>query len=432
MTCKALVLGLVAVVLGGTALAGFDPGYANVKTNDGSFFAVRPFYSKTVVEEGQIQDYLWPIYSRKEFKNEKTSRALLFWYTHNFEADAEAPRDRNWLIPFYFQGRDVSGDPYFAIFPLGGTIHEFLGRDTLSFALFPVYGKSQINDLKTTSVLWPIYSRTRGEGVQRDRVFPIAGKSTREGKFEKQFILWPFWTSAEYLDEKNPGAAWMLFPLYGRADLEQEKTRWVIPPFFRFTKGEKENRTFCPWPFYQKIESDWHKKLYFWPLWGEAQYKGGLNHRTFLFWPFLWSERTEQVDLEKTRRMALPFFFAEREYLRMDGVPKAELPLVANYWKIWPLMSWQREAETSRFRMLDLWPVKDSAPLERNWAPLWTLYKQTDNNGVVRKDLLWFAWNSERDAGEDRSEWSLLKGFAGYTRAGESRTIQLLWFNLGK
>jgi len=429
---KRCLIGVTVAVLCGAAVAGsLNPVYENLQTDEGSFFSVRPFYSHTVVEEGEIRDFLWPVYSRKSFKDERTSRALIFWFTHHFNASEEKPRHRRWLLPFYFQGRDTNDKNYFAIFPLGGTIREFLGRDRLSFVLFPIFGTGQINEVKTTNVIWPIVSRTRGGGHKRDRVFPIFGKSTLAGQYKKKFVLWPFWNSAEYFHSGNAGKAWILFPLCGRAKLEKERTLWVIPPFFRFTKGEKENRTFCPWPFYQKADSEWRNKLYVWPLWGRDRYAGGLTHRNFLFWPFLWSSRTEQANISKTRRMALPFFFSERGFLREEGVPKKEQIEISNYWKIWPLMSWQRDERASRFRILELWPIKNSAPVERNWAPIWTLYKRTNVDGEISKDVLWFAWHSEKEPSADRTEWSLLKGLLAYKREGEAKSFRIFWLKLG-
>ena len=420
---------LTAAVLYGTAAASsLFPFYDNLATEQGSFFAVRPFYSHTVVKDGQIRDCFWPLYSRKDFKDEQSSRALIFWFTHKFDAKDASPRDRNWLLPVYFQGRDVNGKGYFALFPLGGTIKEFLGRDEIMFVLFPVYGQSRINDVKTTSVFWPIYSHTRGEGIQRDRVFPIYGKSVLEGKYDKRFVLWPFWTSAEYFYPGNAGKSWILFPVCGRSKLEQEKTLWVIPPFFRFTKGEKQDRLFCPWPFIQKTDSKPHSKFYIWPLWGEDRYAAGPTQRTFLLWPLLWSEKTGSDSLLRTHRMALPFFYQDYSVQCEKGVSPEKRTTVSNYWKIWPLMSWQREGDVSRFRMLELWPLKNSAPVERNWAPLWTLYKRTDMEGIIRKDILWFAWHSEKEPSVERKEWSLLKGFLAYKRDHESQELRLLYF----
>jgi len=425
-----LILGVVATMLCGRVdAAGFYPFYDNLQTDQSSFFAVRPFYSKTVLEEGQIQDVLWPLYSRKEFKNEQTSRALLFWWTHTFESGAETPRVRNWLLPFYFQGQDKDGESYFAIFPLGGTIHEFLGRDKIKFALFPLVGKSQINEVKTTSVLWPIYSRTRGDGIRRDRIFPIIGKSVLEDKYEKRFALWPFWTSAKYFYPGDSGSSWILFPICGRSKLEQESTWWVIPPFFRFTDVVREDRLLCPWPFVQKTKSETLDKFYLWPLWGRKQAAGGRLDRSFALWPFLWSEEIRQKDGTVSRKKALPFFFYEEQHLREPDLPGEEA-FVSKGWTIWPLMSWKQAGEMSRFRMLELWPL-NTAPIERNWAPLWTLFKRTHVDGVTRKDLLWFTWHSEKEPAANRAEWSLLKGLLAYKNEGGAKTIRVLWFKLG-
>jgi hypothetical protein len=424
---RAFLYGFICLTLCGTATASsLFPFYNNVQTEQGSFFAVRPLYSHTVLNEKgvEVSDYLWPIYSRKEFKDEQSSRALVFWYTHKFDAKDESPRQRNWLLPVYFQGRDVNGKGYFALFPLGGTIKEFLGRDEIMFVLFPAFGKSRINDVKTTSVLWPVYSHTRGEGIQRDRVFPIYGRSVLEGKYEKEFILWPFWTSADYFYPGDSGKSWILFPICGRSKLEQESTWWVIPPFFRFTDGTKQDRLLCPWPFIQKMESEKHSKFYIWPLWGEDQYAAGPTHRNFMLWPLLWSQKTGDTNKLTTSLMALPFFY-QSYTVCTESEKKTE---TADYWKIWPLMSWQREGETSRFRMLELWPLKNSPPIERNWTPLWTLYKRTNTDGVVRKDALWFAWHSENEPTIDHKEWSLLKGLLAYKRDGEKQNLRVLYF----
>lgn len=414
-----------------TAVADLYPFYDRLQTEEGSFFAVRPFYSKTELEEGTIQDYLWPLYLRKSFKNEESSRAFLFWWTHNFATDSELPRDRNWLLPIYFQGRDVNGENYFALFPLGGTIHEFLGRDKIMFVLFPMFGKSQINEVKTTSVLWPIYSHTRGDGIQRDRVFPIFGKTVLENQYEKKFVLWPFWTSAEYFYPGDSGKSWILFPILGRSKLDKESTWWVIPPFFRFTDGEREDRLLCPWPFIQKVKSEQLDKLFVWPLWGRKLEAGGRIDRRFALWPLLWSENTQQEHLQVNRKMALPFFYWQSKKLPEPEVPEEEWDEVSTGWKIWPLMSWKRAGDQSRFRMLELWPL-DTAPIERNWSPLWTLYKQTNDDGLVKKDMLWFIWNSEKEPEAERSEWALLKGLLGYKRDGDSKKMKIFWVSLGK
>ncbi len=401
---------------------------------EGTVCAVHPFYSRTKTAEGTVTDVLWPLYSRKTFRDERSSRGLFFYFTHEFETDKPAPhRRRRWLIPFFFEGRDAAGERYAALFPLGGTVHEFVGRDEIAFVLFPLYVSSRVNDVQSTSLLWPVFSRTRGEGVRRDRVFPLYGRSRREGAYDKQFVLWPIWNRAEYQYSGNEGRVWILFPLLGRADLAHEKTWWLLPPLFRFTRGEHENKLFCPWPFVQKISGEVHDKLYLWPLWGRDQYAGGINHRTFVLWPFFWSERSAQGRLTKTRRMAVPFFYLEREFFNEPGVPKAQRRELSREWKLWPLMNGRRDETGSRFRMLDLWPVHDDAPVERNWAPVWTLFERTAKEDRTQTRLLWGLWTAEQDRSAERGKWSLLNGLLEYHHNDEGRGLRLFYFlHVGK
>jgi len=411
----------------------FNPFYEQAETEEGSFFAVRPFYSHTVRAEGEITDVFWPLYSRKSFKDEKTSRTLFFWFTHNFNASDSEPRQRRWLFPILFQGKDAAGESYFTLFPLGGTVHEIFGRDEVACALWPLWGESRINDVQTTTWFWPVLSWTHGEGVERFRIFPLYGISHRDGRYDKTFLLWPFWSHARYHDPAHAGTAWILFPLCGRIRLENETTHWLFPPFFRFTEGSKENRLYCPWPFIQRVEGERFDKTYIWPLWGRKRLKNGLHDRTFLLWPFFWSEKSGGFHGIKTRRMALPFFYYEKESRREESRPEEEWPVVFRYWKVWPLASWQREGECARFRLLELWPLRHTAPIERNWTPLWTFYRRTcDTEGMVQHDALWFIWRYRNHVDAGCREWSLLRGLAGYKKNGDQRSFRLLYHTFGE
>lgn len=421
----AVALGLWAAAF--SSATTLNPFYADIETEHGSFFAVRPFYSHAAIAEGAVQDVFWPLYSRKQFKDEQTSRILVFWYTHHFERSVEGSRYRRWLLPVYFQGRSGGGENYLALFPLGGTIYDFMGRDEIRFVLFPVYGRSRVNDLETLSVLWPVYSRTRGDGIRRDRVFPLYGKSVKDGSYEKRFILWPFWTEAVYEHPGHSGRVRILFPVYGRADMQQEQTLWLLPPFFRFTEG-REQRTYCPWPFFQKIDGEGYDKLHLWPFWGRSRMEENNNERHFVLWPIWRSDRVERQDLLYIRQMAVPFFYLRRgvELKPADSAEKPET--VYRHLRLWPLMSSLRDGDLTRFRMLELWPVASrAAPVERNWAPLWTLYSRTEQDSVVRRDVLWFAWSSRRNAATGCKEWSLLNGLFSCRQDESGRHTRFLW-----
>jgi hypothetical protein len=403
-----------------------DPVYEQTaSTNDSTFLAVRPFYSSSVdpAEERARRDYFWPLYTRKDFKGEQYSRLLFFGYSTDFSPDTD--RHRNWVLPIYFKGTSAHGENYFALFPLGGTIYEFLGRDKVMFVLFPIYAKSHVNEVHTKSVLWPIYSNSKGGKVDRFRVWPAYGRSSLEGEFNKKFILWPFYNSVEYTNERNPGGGFILFPIYGRVKTELADNRWYIPPFFRYMKSEPQWIVHAPWPFIQLADGTMYKRI-FWPIYGKKQLE--TTTQQFWLWPFFWNNQTEHLHYTQHRRYALPFFASKSNVMTRPDETYNVGEVSERYWKVWPLMSWERNHQGSRFRTLELWPWHNPAGIERNWAPLWTLYRRERAEGQVGHHLLWGLYRKTK--GSESFEWSLLKGLVGYKNTEGRRQYRFLfmWF----
>lgn len=422
---KLVFIALLLSAVPARASFDWDPFYESQTASNGAAFqAWRPFYSTSVNGERWRKDYLWPIYTRKGFKDETYSRILFFGWTQDFSSDTD--RNRTWIFPIYFQGTSAEGKKYFAIFPLGGTIYEFIGRDKIWFVLFPLFGRSRINDVQTTSVLWPIGSRTVGTGVYRFRIWPFYGKSTRANEFRKKFILWPLYNSVEYTNDRNPGKGFILIPIYGRITTERGVDQWFIAPFFRYSRGEEERIINAPYPFVQWSDGKVYKR-YVWPLYGKK--KVGTLTRQFWLWPILWKSRVDYLKTEQNRRAIVPFFSYEKEVVKrpLDGYEAGDVR--SRYWKLWPLMSWERKGDATRYRLLDLWPLRETAGIERNWAPIWTLYRRERTPEAVSHHLLWGVYRQSK--GDDSKEWSLLKGLAGYKRTGDERSFRLLFFRFG-
>lgn len=418
-------------------------------TQDMHFTAVRPFHSRIddPPRERIARDYLWPLATTRDLKCEQNSRFLIFF---NFNHDTRSinPRYRWWIIPFYFHGRDINGNTYRALFPLGGTIREFLGRDEIKFWLFPIRSTSRLNDLKTSNWLWPIYSETKGDDTYRFRVFPFYLYSHREGNFTKKAILWPFWNSAEYYHPKSSGKGHILFPVYGHMKLTDQETWWVIPPFFRYTTGDQTKMLFAPWPFVQWRKSmstnDSYEKLYIWPLYGRKQIDK--LQQSFALWPFFhWSTFDRDTEVQD-RFSAVPFYFGET--VTKKAVSNEPEAVVKRSSKLWPLYSYRRKDDESRFKMLELWPFAEASAVERNWAPFWTLYSRKTKGDNVDIEILWglyrqqhreggadyyslfplFDWRDAAEAAPAGSRWSILKGLIGYEHADSRKRLRMLYF----
>jgi len=295
---------------GNWRLKAAGPLYEKIEAPDGmSVRAVRPFYSSVQdpARDRSLRDYAWPIGSTHNVRDETQWRFLVF-YGFNHTTNDPGQRYRTWLFPFYFQGRDASGQTYRALFPVGGTIRDFVGRDEITFALFPLYSQSHLNEISTHNILWPFISLTTSskDHIYRARFFPFYGVNQHRDKFDKRFILWPLYTEANYYYPKGHGHSHILFPFYGVVNLDTEKTLWLLPPFFRFTRGEAQDITYAPWPFFQRRKGNGIDMLYVWPLWGRKKVDD--LERRFYLWPFIWTEYNDRPREDISRIHVVPFF----------------------------------------------------------------------------------------------------------------------------
>jgi len=446
------------------------------RTNDNGmkFVAVRPFYSRTddPGRERSVSDFVWPLGMMKELKGEMDWRFFPSLGHDDDMHDSEA-RHRWYVFPLLYGGQGINGDKYFAFFPLGGTIYDFMGRDKVGFFLFPLYSCSEQEDNKTQTVLWPFFSMTRGDDVFRWRVFPFYGVSKNKGRWTKRFVLWPFWTSVKYhwedgdmpaagngnkLEdaEKNTGGGFILWPLFGKTDVGEYYSRSFLPPFFKWEVGKDGHRAlFCPWPII-RYKRGKVNQFYVWPLIGKKTISN--DKRWFVLWPIGSWRRVDRENYVLRRWSIMPLLSYESKTARIRGMGKGKAVPVTDeeagevferFFKFWPLLSYQRKRDVLRFRMLALWPIKNAPAINRNWAPLWSLYTHERNGSMTDTEILWGLYrhqcseNSRRlsvfpllqtsaaiDETGDKSKrsWSLLYGLIGYKRDGLQKQFKMLYF----
>lgn len=463
--------GFVAVAMSAFALPSADreravdwgPFYSRLEAVDGSvgtkalgplferrtgpgadaLVAVRPLYTRaTNAANRRVEgDLLWPVGEFSAMGTERGWRCLLAWY-RCFDTGAERARWRLWVLPVYYQGRNAKGENYAAVFPFGGRVSEFLGRDDCRFVLWPLWTRTTVDDMETLDILYPIYGVAHGTRTDRFRLFPFYGRAVQYGNYDKRFILWPFWSDATFDSPGSKGSGYILFPLYGRIDLTDESSWMFLPPLFRVTRGAEVNRTYAPWPFFQ-WESGRRNRFHVWPLFGRTTDPG--IDRSYLAWPILWRSRVYRGDMVSRSYWAVPLLYAET--LR-DRHSAPDAPPEGRRWKVWPLASYARERDEVRFRTLALWPTRDFACIERSWSPLWTLadYRRAGANadtevlwGMFRRSVRGEAsartslfplveWSGDAPTGQPaRREVSLLKGLLGFRWGGVGRELRILY-----
>jgi len=413
-----------------------------------NFLAIRPFYARFEIQtasgEAAVTDFLWPIgTSRRKFDSHRWRFFPIFGYNQHL-SDPDSAR-YIWVFPIIWWGKDQEGVPYFAIFPIGGTIRDIFARDRIDLVLFPLFVHTNGRGRETWDFLFPIFSRTKGEGVHKFRAFPLYGEATWDGQFKNVFFLWPIYHWRKSLDEEHPGRGFLIVPLYGAVDTDVEKRRVYLWPFFRYRNVFEDGKEVdFPWPIFRYASHQDLERRHAWPLWGYTRV--GPEKRYFFLWPIFSFTKREIDDDVRTRFWAFPLtwhFYEEEEDIQEE-----------DYRRIWPFYSnWELE-DWSRYRALDIWPWKNTRGVEFNWAPFWTfierveevskeapLAKEADFKflwGMVRsravgeeeKDFSLFPlWDYSREAEGvgDRKQWSILKGLFGIKRTEEVTETRFLW-----
>ena len=436
---------------------------------------LRPLYTDFYTTAGTTsgRDILWPLGFTRNRPDSEFQFFLPFLHTRPHHGTDGVAADRWWLMPVVFYGHDNEAKPYFGLFPLGGRIGPLFGFERVEFWLFPLYVESHKKTFVAHTWLWPVYSRTTGECVDKFRVWPLYGRALFYGRSpettakwlqsERHFYAWPLvHTNHIHPRPGDPAGknmdAWFVLPFCGKgrqtdaAGNITQKTWTVLWPFFSGENctipGQEKKRIYCPWPFVRLEKSNSRDgredKLNYWPFYGREQKVG---HTTgYVLWPF-WSRGEAAVPPTATRTWSalIPVWWSS-ELWRKAATEPQQMPVLENNFKqIWPLFSYDREKDKSRLAVLALWPRRAPDGVSRNYAPLWTLYSRERAAGEIRHEALWGWWKlaynapqpmrwslapfAEYHREDDQGGWyfSLGKGLLGWHRTNGERHGRALW-----
>ena len=397
------------------------------------------WYLRDSATELEQFDFCYPIFTWHRYGTEYRCQLFqLFSFAGGGNHAATAAK-RITIFPLYFQQRSPdTNQNYTAFLPFYGHLRNRIFSDELFFVMFPLYSQSRKGGVVTDNYLFPIYSRSHGEGLEGWKIFPFAGHKHKEpttrdigfGETEKvpgydrRFVLFPFYFHQRAgLGSENPTDEMALIPFYSQLRSPLRDTTTALWPLFtRVTDREKKYSEWqLPYPIVIFARGEGKNTTRVWPLFSHA--KNATQESTFYIWP---AYRKVSAHGETYERSRLRIFL----YLYSDTKQKnLETGKASRRQDFWPLFTRTLDLNgNDRFQILaPLEPILPfSRSAEREYSPVWSLWRAEKNPGAgtASQSLFWNLYR--RETGPTTKKVSLLFGLFQYQSSLAGATTR--WF----
>ncbi len=372
--------------------------------------AIRPFYAweqSEVHPEDKDMDVLWPL-SHFAWRGDAFHWRVLMTFWRERDVTGRRSMDYSFTMPPVWVHGRYQEKNYWGLFPIYGRMPHFLFLEDVQWGMFPGwlrYKTGGSRGVYRDYFLWPFFSLKYDADKTRWALWPLYGTRHEPG-YDARYVLWPFWNDRTFHSErpKHNGYAWMLWPLYERTVADTEQGWGVLPPFFRSTRTtDGAHLIRAPWPLFERYTDRKESTWKFWRFWGMTH--RGTRAGWWFMYPITVSQRQETRNLRVEKFRIWPFYVNEAAYEVTEEGERLE----SSYFKIWPFyMSSYHENEGLKRRVLELFPIRDVAAIERNWAPFWTLYtaRQRVGEDEILHELFWglIWWRTKATVEDDGKE----------------------------
>lgn len=395
-------------------------------------WALMPFVKETLAENGDKRArFLVPLGTREVTADRFLSKLLPLW---RFERSLDEQGRTKWslvTLPLTYWAEDHTGRVTRAVFPFGGVLEHFLSFDRVEFVLFPLYLRTIREGQVSTSFLWPIFNWTYGPLGTSYRLWPLYGRLRQEGRFDKHFVLWPFFQWGRNFEATpQPESRWMFWPIVGHSRRGTYHAETFLWPFFGWASDPKTGfwSLDAPWPLVRILHPATDepndppdpRRTRFWPFW--SSYEGdGLKSQWF---PFPLINKRESVDSLGTTKSL--FIIPIWQRWKMQGKNGVD----SSWTKLWPLLQDFQQGEHRRSAFPALNPLWHEPEIDEHYAWIYELVTRTVDGPRVSDRLWGNIYRREKDQYEDRAYLSFLWSRRAYHGEAERLVEHSLLFGL--
>jgi hypothetical protein len=388
-------------------------------------FGFRPFFYRVYDRDtGLLEwDALYPLMTVDSIGDESRFQFIQLFSWSTTGREQTTPDERFTLFPFIFiSDAERAEKSYWAVFPLYGEIKHRLRFDRIFFVAFPAYLDTKKKDLRTRYALFPLVSWSEGKDIEGWKVFPFYGWQTKKGAYDKRYILFPFWISADlFWDPENERHARASLPFFYHEWTPTFDARTVLWPFFRRVEDRKREYVEWdfPWPLWVIARGKDYNITRFLPFYGKSQDRDRRGY-AFLYPLWKWNVADQPGGKVETSRFLI-YLLADTEK-SLEGRTARRVDSL-------PLFQYKRDYDGSvSFQTLALLEplLPGQKSIIRNYSPLWTIFEhKRAPNGDARNVFLWNLWRWEKQG--DKRQNSALLGLFQFSSEGEKRSLRLLY-----
>lgn len=419
------------------------------KKADESGYGFRPiFYSFRDDRKDRTSfDFLYPLSTYRTFEEDTKFQALAYIFFYKSDLQENGYREREYtLFPFVFARHAEDPDrSFFAVFPVYGNMKNKYGKDRIKFFLFPLFLQTENYGVKNSNLIWPFIGYYSGNGAKGGRLWPIYGQKTVGDSLRDEFALWPIYMKRDREFYGAQISSLAILPFYYGLDMPGRKQRTYGWPFFTYIDNTNRNfkRYDMPWPFVTFSRGDVNTNRIF-PLFSvkkEEDFESG-----YALWP-LYSWRSHKLDDYEIKKRAIAYFL----YKDVQNIPRVEGGRDSRAINLWPLFTYRRLPDgTAYFNFISPLEtfLQDNAPRERNWRPIWTLFRwDKDEEGNHVSSFLWNTFRTEStkkgvkvelrpiipvisyENTDEKDKFHILGGLFGYSKDKENnkKTLKFLF-----
>jgi hypothetical protein len=420
------------------------PFYYKEQSDSQKTVAFPPFFSRetdpTVV--ASELNVLYPIFTYVKYGTQYRAQFVQLFSFAGGEDPDNLERRRFTIYPLYFQQRSPdTNDNYTAVVPFYGHLKGRLFHDQIFFVMFPAYAKTQKKDVVTYNYLYPFYSVSHGDGLNGWQFWPFYGSEhkvattmtngwgevTTNGGHDQHFVLWPIhFREKGGIGTDNPDTLRADLPFYYTYRSHVRDSTSVLWPFFNWIDNRDPDKEYkekeLPWPFIVIAKGTGKDAFRILPFYQHAY--NNTFRDNFYLWPLYKFNSVYSPPLDRQRTRVL-FFLFQDTMNRNTETGKEDRRL-----DLWPLFVYHRDLEgNSRLQVPALIEsfVPGSPAMERNWSPLWAVWR-SEKNPTTNARSESFLWNFyRRDVSPGAKKISFFFGFYQHQSNAQGEKVRLFY-----